>query len=191
VLLDLGARPNQQPQDTRSGNTHDTAAVSQNRSGRFLKPVRQLLLDLVSHRQGKRVRPIWQTGQTNFVQKLPKNSPETQNTSRAFPHLNKRSHSTIETPSLKNPSRQPTGRNRSDRFGKPISPVLAWTVEKNTTRGKNSELQEIDLPIHSTDQSETLGVDGAPHGLPLSRRLAPKTQSIKGNQKSTLKNTFP
>jgi hypothetical protein len=26
VLLDLGARPNQQPHDTRSGNTHDTAA---------------------------------------------------------------------------------------------------------------------------------------------------------------------
>jgi hypothetical protein len=26
VLLNLGARPNQQQLDTRSGNTHDTAA---------------------------------------------------------------------------------------------------------------------------------------------------------------------
>jgi hypothetical protein len=72
VLLNLGARPNQQPQHTRSGNTHVTAADSPNRSGRFLKPVRPLLLDLASRRQRKPVRPVWQTGQTDFVQKLPK-----------------------------------------------------------------------------------------------------------------------
>jgi hypothetical protein len=72
VLLNLGARPNQQPQHTCSGNTHDTAAGSPNRSGRFLKPVRPLLLDLASRRQGKLVRPVWQTGQTDFVQNLPK-----------------------------------------------------------------------------------------------------------------------
>jgi hypothetical protein len=68
---------------------------------------------------------------------------------------------------------------------------LAWTFGKNTARGKNSKLQEIDLPIYSTDQSETLGVDGAPRGLPLARSLAPKTHSIKRNRKSTPKNTFP
>jgi hypothetical protein len=75
VLLNLGARPNQQPQHTHthSGNTHDTATGSPNRSGWFLKPVRPLLLDLASRRQGKLVRPIWQTGQTDFVQNLPKN----------------------------------------------------------------------------------------------------------------------
>jgi hypothetical protein len=72
VLLDLEARPNQQPLDTRSRNTNDTAAGTSNRSGRFLKPIRPLLLDLASHRQGKPVRPIWQTGQVGFVQKLPK-----------------------------------------------------------------------------------------------------------------------
>jgi hypothetical protein len=70
VLLDLGARPNQQPQHTRSGNTHDTAAGSPNWSGQFLKPVRLLLLDLASCKQRKPVRPVWQTGQTDFVQKL-------------------------------------------------------------------------------------------------------------------------
>jgi hypothetical protein len=72
VLLDLGAGPNQQPLDTRSGNTHNTTAGTSNWSGRFLKPVRPLLLDLASRRQGKPVRPVWQTGQVGFVQKLPK-----------------------------------------------------------------------------------------------------------------------
>jgi hypothetical protein len=48
------------------------AAGSPNRSGPFLKPVKPLLLDLASRRQGKSVRPVWQTGQTDFVQKLPK-----------------------------------------------------------------------------------------------------------------------
>jgi hypothetical protein len=55
-----------------SGNTHDSAAGNPNRSGRFLKPVRPLLLDLASRRQGKPVRPVWQTSQTDFVQNLPK-----------------------------------------------------------------------------------------------------------------------
>jgi hypothetical protein len=113
---------------------------------------------------------------------LSRNSPKTQNTSRAFPHVNKRSHDTIDSSLLKNPSRQPKGRNRSDRFGKPVSPVFAWTVGKNTTRGKNSILPPI-------DQSKTLGIVGVPSGLPLARRSVPKTQSIKRNRKSTLKNT--
>jgi hypothetical protein len=126
-----------------------------------------------------------------FCQETPQNFPETQNTSRVFPPLNKRSHSSTGTPLSKNTSRQPIGRNRSDRFGKPVRPVLAWTVGKNTARGKNSNLQSIDLPIRSTDQSETLGIVGVPRGLPLARSSVPKTHSIKRNRKSTLKNTFP
>jgi hypothetical protein len=90
---------------------------------------------------------------------------------------------------LKNSSRPPTGLNRSDRFGKPVRPFFAWTVGKNSTRGKNSNLQPIDLPIHSTDQSKTLGIVGVPRGLPLARSSVPKTHSIKSNRKSTLKNT--
>jgi hypothetical protein len=120
---------------------------------------------------------------------LSRNSPKTQNTSRAFPQLKKRSHSTTKTSLLKNPSRQPTGRNRSDRFGEPVRPVLAWTVGKNTTHGRNSNLLPIDLPIRSTNQSETLGIVGVPHGLPLARSSVPKNHSIKRNRKSTLKNT--
>jgi hypothetical protein len=92
---------------------------------------------------------------------------------------------------LRNSSRQPTGLNRSDRFGKPVRLVLAWTVGKNSTCGKNSNLQSIDLLIRSTDQSETLGIVGVPRGLPLARSSVPKTHSIKRNRKSTLKNTFP
>jgi hypothetical protein len=90
---------------------------------------------------------------------------------------------------LKNSSRQPTGLNRSYRFGKPVRPVLVWTVGKNSTRGKNSNLPPIDLPIRYTDQTETLGIDGVPRGLPLARSSVPKTHSIKRNRKSTLKNT--
>jgi hypothetical protein len=124
VLLDLGPRSNQQPRDIRSGNTHDTAAGSPNRSCRFQKPVRPLLLDLASHRQGKRVRPVWQTGQAGSVQKLPKDPSERKPASRTSPPLNKNSHSTTGTSLLRNTSRQPTGLNRSDRFGKPVRPVL-------------------------------------------------------------------
>jgi hypothetical protein len=66
---------------------------------------------------------------------------------------------------------------------------LAWTVGKNTTRRKNSNLPPIDLPICSTDQTETLGIVGVPRGLPLARSSVPKTHSIKRNRKLTLKNT--
>jgi hypothetical protein len=90
---------------------------------------------------------------------------------------------------LKTPSRQPTRRNRSDWFGKPVRPVFAWTVGKNTARRKNSTLPPINLPIRSTDQSETLGIVGVPCGLPLARSSVPKTHSIKRNRKSTLKST--
>jgi hypothetical protein len=88
-----------------------------------------------------------------------------------------------------NPSRQPTGQNRSDRFGKPVRPGFSRTVGKNTARGKNSTLPPINLPIRSKDQNETLGIVGVPHGLPLDRSSVPKTHSIKRNRKSTLMNT--
>jgi hypothetical protein len=72
---------------------------------------------------------------------------------------------------------------------KPVRPVLPWTVGKNSTRGKSSNLQSIDLLIRSTDQSKTLGIVGVPRGIPLARSSVPKTHSIKRNRKSTLKNT--
>jgi hypothetical protein len=55
VLLDLGARSNQQILETRSRKQLKTAAGNQNRSGRFLKPVRPTFWDLASHRQGNRL----------------------------------------------------------------------------------------------------------------------------------------
>jgi hypothetical protein len=88
---------------------------------------------------------------------------------------------------LKNTSRQPTWRNRLDRFGKPVRPVFAWIVGKNIVHGKNSTLPPIDLPIRSTNQSETLGIVVVPRGLPLARISVPKTHSIKKNRKPTLK----
>jgi hypothetical protein len=124
-------------------------------------------------------------GEAGSVQKHPKTLP----TSRTSSPLNKNSRSSTETSLLKNSSRQPTELNRSDRFGKPVRLVLVWTVGKNSPRGKNSNLPPIDLPIRSTDQSETLEIDGVPRGLPLARSSVPKTHSIKRNRKSTLKNT--
>jgi hypothetical protein len=61
----------------------------------------------------------------------------------------------------------------------------------NSTSGKNLAFTLIDLPNRSTDSSETLGIDGVPHGLPLARSSIPKTYSIMRNQKSSLKNTLP
>jgi hypothetical protein len=76
-----------------------------------------------------------------------------------------------------------------DRFWKPVRPVSAWIVGKNTARGKNSTLPSIDLPIRSTNQNETLGIDGVPRGLTLARSSVHKTHLIKRNRKSTLKST--
>jgi hypothetical protein len=124
---------------------------------------------------------------------LSRNSPkhlQDQNTSRTFPPLNKRSHSTTETLAQK--------LFMTAHRAKPVRPIwetgqtsFALKVGKNTARGKNSTLQAIDLPIRSTDQSETLGIVGVSSGLPLARSSVPKTHSIKRNRKSTLKNIFP
>jgi hypothetical protein len=59
VLLDLGARHNQQPLETHNEKQHDLAAGNQNRSGRFLKPIRPTLWDLASQLAGE-------TGQAGF-----------------------------------------------------------------------------------------------------------------------------
>jgi hypothetical protein len=139
--------------------------------------------------QGKPVIPVWQTGQAGSVQKLPKNLLGENLPQEPLLLLNKNSHSATGTSLLRNSSGQPIGLNRSYRFGKPVRSVLALTVGKNSTRGKNSNLLTIELSIRSRDQSETLGIVGVPHGLPLARSSVPKTHSIKRNRKSTLKNT--
>jgi hypothetical protein len=103
-----------------------------NRSDRFGKPVRPVLWDLASQQAGE-------TGQAGFVRKLPKTPPRPklpQNISRTSPPLNKESHSSTETFLLKNTSRQPTGLNRSDRFGKPVRPVLLGQSERTQPTGK-------------------------------------------------------
>jgi hypothetical protein len=162
-----------------------------------LKPVRpvsetgQTTSVGLSLAQARETGLVWQIGQAGSVQKLPKDPSEKKPASRTSPLSNKNNHSTTETSLLRNSLRQPTGLNWSDRFGKPVRAVLAWTVGKNSTHGKNSNLQSIDLPIRSTDQSETLGIAGVPRGQTLARISVPKTHSIKRNQKSTLKNTFP
>jgi hypothetical protein len=79
---------------------------------------------------------------------------------------------------------------------KPVRPVwetgqAGFGLDSREEHGprENSNLPPIDLPIRSTDQSETLGIVGVPRGLPLAGGSVPKTHSIKRNRKSTLKNT--
>jgi hypothetical protein len=72
--------------------------------------------------------------------------------------------------------------NRSGRF-------LPGQSGRTQPAGKNSTHPPIDLPIRSTDQSETLGIVWERRGLPLARSSVSKTHSIKRNLKSTLKST--
>jgi hypothetical protein len=107
------------------------------------KPVRLVSETGQTASVGLSLTQAGETGQTGlanrsgqFCPETPQKASEAQNTSRAFPPLNKRSHGITGTLLIKNTSRQPTGLNRSDRFGKPVRPVLAWTVGKNTACGK-------------------------------------------------------
>jgi hypothetical protein len=91
------------------------------------------------NRQGKPVRPVWQTGQTGFVRELPKTPSRPklpQYSSRTSPPVNKKSHSTTETFLLKNTSGQPTGLNRSDWFGKLVRPVFPGQSGRTQPAGK-------------------------------------------------------
>jgi hypothetical protein len=133
VILNLGARPNQQH------NTHKQRKDT--RHGCWQpKPVTPVSEIGQTASVGLSLMQAGETSQTNFVQKLPKD----QNISRAFPHLNKRSHSATETSLLKKPSRQPTGRNRSDEFS-PSNPQEKGpenTPRKPPRDGSESHHQE-------------------------------------------------
>jgi hypothetical protein len=140
VLLNLGARSNQQPQDTRSGNTHDTAAGSPNRSGWFLKPVRSLLLDLASHRQGNQsdrfaVRPV-------LSRNSPKTIPREKPASRTSPPLNKNSHSTTGTSLPKNSSRQPTGLTGQTGLGNQSDQLWSGQSGRTQPAGKTQTFHQ-------------------------------------------------
>jgi hypothetical protein len=120
------------------------------------------MLDLASRRQGKPVKPIWQTGQTNFVQNLPKDPK----------HLK-----SLPTSEQKKPwhnrdilAQKPFS---TAHRAKPVRPV--WEIGQASfcldSRGEhspreNSTLPPIDLPIRSTDQSETLWIVGYLVGYP-------------------------
>jgi hypothetical protein len=142
-------------------------------------------LDLASCRQGKPVIPVWQSGQTDFIQNLLKDPK----------HLKSLSTSEQKKPWHNRDFLAQKPFSTAQR-AKPVRPV--WETgqtgfcldsrEEHSPR-ENSTLPPIDLPIRSTDQSETLGIDGIPRGLPLARSSVPETHSIKRNRKSTLTNT--
>jgi hypothetical protein len=90
---------------------------------------------------------------------------------------------------LKDLPRQPTGRNRLDRLGKLVRPVLAWTVGKNTARGSTSPKPNLDLPNHSTDLNKTLGILGTPHEESIAKFNPTKTCPKGRNQRNPAKST--
>jgi hypothetical protein len=90
---------------------------------------------------------------------------------------------------FKNLSRQPTGRNRSDRFGKPVRPVFSWTVGKNTARGSTPPIPNLDLPNLSTDLNKTLGILGTPHEESIAKFNPTNTSPNRGNQGNPAKGT--
>jgi hypothetical protein len=120
---------------------------------------------------------------------LSRNSPKTPNASKTFPHLNKRIHGAAKTSVLKNLSRQPIGRNRSDWFEKQVRPVFAWTVGKNTARGSTPTNPNLDLPNRSTDLNKTLGILGTPHEESISKFNLTKTRPKRRNQGNPAKST--
>jgi hypothetical protein len=63
------------------------------------------------------------------------------------------------------------------------------TVRKKSAHVKNSPFTLAKRVFG--DSSETLGISGVPHGLPLAKSWSPKTNPIKREWKSTLKNTSP
>jgi hypothetical protein len=90
---------------------------------------------------------------------------------------------------FKNLSRQTTGRNRSDRFGKPVRPVFAWTVGKNTAHGSTPPNPNLDLPNRSTDLNKNLGILGTPHEESIAKFNPTKTRSKRRNQGNPTKST--
>jgi hypothetical protein len=156
VLLDLGARPNREPLDNMQRKTTRVPTAGE-------KPVRPVSETGQTASVGLSLSIGKETGQTGsanrsgrFCPELPQNPSNRKPASGTSPPLNKNDHCTTETFSLKNFSRQPTWLNRSDRFGKPVRPVLPGQSGK-TQPAEKLKTPSDHLPIHSTDQSVTLG----------------------------------
>jgi hypothetical protein len=112
---------------TQPTTTQHTKRIHTRHNCWNLKPVRPVSETGQTASVGLSLTQTGETGQTNFVQKLPKtplrpNTPEEpfhiwtkEAIAQQILHCSK-TLSATDTPLLKNPSRQPTGRNRSGRF---------------------------------------------------------------------------
>jgi hypothetical protein len=72
---------------------------------------------------------------------------------------------------------------------KPVRPVFAWTVGKNTARGSTPPNPNLDLPNHSTDLNKTLGILGTPHEESIAKFNTTKTRPERRNQGNPAKGT--
>jgi hypothetical protein len=127
VLLDLGERFSQHPLKTRSGrqNKHNCWKP---------KPIRPVSetgqidsLDLSLSQAGEPIRPVWQTGQAGFVQEIPKDLQDQNTTKPPQGPSRLRTGKAIAWRKFSCPTTlhdSPLRPNRSDRFEKPVRPVL-------------------------------------------------------------------
>jgi hypothetical protein len=132
-------------------------------------------LDLASRRQGKSVRLVWQSGQTDFVQNLPKDPEHLKTLSTSE---QKKSWHNIDFLAQKLFS--------AAHRVKPVRPV--WETghtgfcldsrEEHSLREKLNAFTN-DLPIRSTDQSETLGMDWEGNHNPKNHEGFPQISPIK------------
>jgi hypothetical protein len=142
-------------------------------------------LDLASRRQGKPVRPVWQAGQTDFVQKLPKDPKRLKSLST--------SEQTKPWSSKDFLAQKPFS---TTHRAKPVRPVwetgqagFAWTVGKNTAHGSTLPKPNLDLPNRSTDLNKTLGILGTPHEESIAKFNPTKTRPKRRNQGNSAKGT--
>ena len=113
------------------------------------------------------VRPVSLTGQTGPAQK-PQSGENTisrnQNCTKLEQQLSLDDPSSSAQFPLENPNLTCTGQT-----GVSLGP------REKQSREQISIFSSPDLPIYSTDSSETLGILGVPHGHPVAKRSSPKT----------------
>ena len=133
----------------------------------------------------KPVRPVWQSGQTGFAQKSPKDQ-RGQKPSKQTANATKLRLENF----LDREQRACQKSSQTATVTKTGQTGLVKTDGKNASRGKHLFFQPIDLPIHPTDCNQTSGEGGLPLGQPLSQGIHPEMHPKGRNRKSTAENTF-
>jgi hypothetical protein len=168
VLLNLGSKT-QPTASTHTQRKHTRHGCWQP------KPVRPVSETGQTASIGLSLTQAGETGQTVYVQELPKDPK----------HLKSLSTSEQTKPWSNRDFLAQKTFSTAHR-AKPVRPV--WETGQAgfclDSREEHSPREKLNTP-----SNRSLGIDGVPRGLPLARSSVPKNHSIKRNQKSTLKST--